>query len=221
MSKVPSYVFPKYRATFAQVGAHGVTGSDNLKGAWKTKGSERLDYLAKASDNLDHAISDSKRLPFTNGQFGKFYRDYSIARTGVNVLVGSGLIPGAKERLGREEVLEAQNHLHDGFALYAADGDDKIQRYRSVDWLSHSIEDSRNALKFLDQKELSKPLLSGLSGVQKNMSKHKEVGEADVKQLDDLFAKMTTNFDLSIQAAEQAALAANAKPGATGSSSRA
>lgn len=201
--KIP-YLFPKWRAAAAQVGTHGAEAFSDLEEAAKPHPpAERLDAMARAVDSFDHAVVDSQGLPLARNRYGRYYDGYRVAKAGLALIVGSGVIPGAAERIGKQDGLMAQRHLHDGVQLYGAEGKNTISRLRSVDWMGHAMGDAKTALTMLKRPELAQPLMSGLGDVRASMTRKRPVDPTQVARLDALFGQLTTAFDTEIAAAQR------------------
>lgn len=196
----PITVIPKYRAIGAQTAAHSTNGAQALAHAVKpsTPNVERLQALTRAATGFDHAISDSQKFPFTRG-LNKYYKGYEAARVGLLVAVGSGVIPGARELVGKEQMTISQEQFHTGVNAFSADNS-RYSRFRAADWLSHATSDAASGLAMLRKPALAIPLLGGLKRVEAAISSNKPVSPDAVKSINELFGKATVAFDALVGA---------------------
>lgn len=205
-------IFPRYAAASTQVATHGRQAYSHAhKVVTAPTNGERLDAAVRSYDSFDHAVTASRTLPLDRviGDTEKFYRGYAATKAAATVLVGAGVIPGARERVGRQELRAAQEHFHFGLDTYAEQGTSRYGRNRALDYTDASLEDATVGTSFL-HKDLAKPLLQGLWQARQAITRKQSVPTETVQRVDDLFARAGASFSDRIAAAESSAAAAGA-----------
>lgn len=208
-------LFPKYAAAAMQVGNHGAQAYIHASHAVKAPApAQKLDAVVRAGDSFDHSITASRRLPLglVVGGTKKYYAGYAAAKAATTLLVGSGLIPGARERVGRQEITAAREHFFDGVATYANEGRTRYGRALAKDWMGSSIEDAGDGLFMLRRPDLAKPLLQGLFATSATIDRKREIDKGQVSQIDSLFKQALGAYDQLIATA--ASVAGKTKAGA-------
>lgn len=206
--------FPKYTAASAQVRAHG---ADAARYARQIRSAptnpERLDAAVRSYNSFDHSITASQQLPLRRVWRGadSYYKGYQTAKLAAHLLIGSGAIPGARERVGRQELLAAREYFHSGVDGYRAD-DSRHGRYRALDWTNASIEDATNGLLMLRNKDVARPLMSGLLQTRAAIVARGRISDETVRQVDDAFDRAGSELERLIAQAELQARTAT--PGA-------
>lgn len=204
---LPINPVPRYRALVAQLGVHGRDAATATAEAVRPglPAGERLDALVRARDAFDHGIDDSSKLPLARHLFKEFYAGYHTADRAIDVLIASGAIPGARQRVGRQELLEGQRHFHSGVDLYRADAGNTVSKLRSVDFLDHSFGDAAAGLVMLRKPVLAWQLLRGIDSTRDAMRGGRELNDGTVRRVDELFGRAADGLQQKIDAAEQRA----------------
>jgi hypothetical protein len=203
------FVFPGYASAFDQTRIHGTDGVNFVhKAVQAPDNGARLDAAVRALNGFDHAITTSSKLPLQKviPDLAVYRMGYKAAKTAVELLVRSGVIPGARERVGKQELLAAGAELHRGIDYYRTD-DSRYGRYRALNDVSAAIEDAKYGLSALRKPDIATPLLKGLSSVGSAISAKKPVSAELVSSIDKLLAQATGELDRQIAAAKAAPIA--------------
>jgi hypothetical protein len=204
-------LFPGWAAAANQTKLHGTEAFAFARQALDTPDpAAKLDLAVRAYNSFDHAITASRRLPMgwlTGGDVGKYYLGYDAAKTAATLLIGSGVIPGARELMGKSEITAAREYFHRSVDGYASGGTSRYNRALSNDFLNASIEDATNGLFMLRGSDVAQPLLSSLAGTRAAIAARRQLDAGQIKQIDELFARAGSTLDAAVASA-----AANAKP---------
>lgn len=204
-------IFPKYTAAGAQVAAHGQDAWNAVSVARSaTDTPSRLDAALHATNAFDHAVTSSQDLPLGRIMpgVGKYYVGYEAAKAAVTVIIATGIVPGAREHVGKADVVDSQAEFHK--ALDASVNTTRFGRYRTGDWMRDAQADAATGIGLLQRADLQKPLLGELSSAAQLMHDRKTVPSAAVASLDKLYASAQTAFETQIAAATNAAVNAPA-----------
>ena len=201
-------VFPKYAAASVQMGVHAAQAANFAKAAAQAPAlGERLDNAVRASNSFDHAITASKELPVRRlvPNAGKYYAGYQATKAVVGLIVGSGLVPGAAARVGRNEIAAARDEYTTGVSSYQASHGTRFERFRALDWMNAALEDASQGVRMLKADDIARPLLQGIDRTRSDIRSKRELDPAQVRAVQDLLGRATTAFDAIIAEASQAA----------------
>jgi hypothetical protein len=166
---VGSIVFPSWTAAVTLVKEHGTSAVQHAAAAVRAgDGGTRLDEAVRAMTSFDHSVDNARKLPvqLLVRSAGKYFRGYEIARQAVNLLVASGLIPGAKERVGRQSLVAAKETFLAGVDA-AATTRGRYRRYLSDGWLQATSEDALSGVALLGTGAgVGRDLLAGIAQVR-------------------------------------------------------
>ena len=198
-------VFPKYTAAGSQIAAHGVDAWHAISDArTATDAPARLDAVLRATTAFDHAITSSNDIPI--GRFvpgaGKYYASYTAAKAVATMILATGVVPGAREHVGRQQVLDGQTEFHR--ALDASTDTSRFGRFRTGDWMRDANDDAASGINLLHRPDLAQPLRSGLASAAALLQDKQTVPSNAVTQLDKLFNSAASAFDQQIAAATAA-----------------
>ncbi len=201
-------IFPKSSAGAVQMSAHG---SDAFRFGKLAVGAgdaaTRLTHLVRATNSFDHAVTASKEVPvrWLLPSVNKYYRGYQIAKTAVELLVSSGAIPGARDRVGHTETTAAKEEF--GLAVAAARtlGTTRFARYRALDWMRSSLSDAAEGLTMLRKVELGREVMKALNATGDAIWKKRALDDAEVARINKLFDSATGALSEQIAGAELAA----------------
>ncbi|MCW2959644.1 MAG: hypothetical protein JWM25_1696 [Thermoleophilia bacterium] len=162
---IPQKLFPKYTAALQLVKDHGVDGSQHaMRAAKGTTGGARLDAAIRAMTSFDHALDNAGKLPLSIfvPDAARFLSGYDAAKAAVMLLVSTGVVPGAREYLGRSTLQAARTELDEALRTNVADRS-KFGARVSAGWLEATSEDAATGVVMLQRSpELGRTLLSGI-----------------------------------------------------------
>ena len=202
-------IFPSYTAAVAQTRVHGESGVQFVQKAAKAPDNAlRLDNAARALNSFDHAITSTEKLPLQKllPDLATYRLGYKVAKSAVTLLVSSGAIPGARERVGKQELLAVGEQLHRGVDFYTGDTS-RYGRYRALDDVNAALEDAKAGIVMLRKPQLAAPLLKGLTDVGRAIGSRKPVSADQVSAIDKLLSQATTLLDSQIASAHAAPIA--------------
>jgi hypothetical protein len=165
----------------------------------------RLDAALRAMTSFDHALDSARELPvqWLVPGIGKYLRGYEAAKQAVSLLVASGVIPGARERVGRQTVLAAREYFASGARVGSADRS-RFGGHVAKGWLSASLEDASSGVLMLrPDMNTARTLLSGIEQARNSAARRKGVDESLARMVDSIFGQLTSTFDERIAAAER------------------
>jgi hypothetical protein len=194
------FVFPSYTAAVAQTRAHGEDGFAFARRAYQSPElAKRLDDASRAVNSFDHSISATEKLPLSKvvPNLATYRAGYKSAKLAVNLLVGSGLIPGARQRVGKQELFAVRDEVNAGLSALTADKS-RYGRYRALDWIDASIEDAGTGVLMLRKPTLALPLLNGLKDVRNSVSRAALPKAETLKQINDALDAATADLQLQI-----------------------
>lgn len=207
-------LFPSWSASLTLVKDNGVDAVSHAAAAVKAgDGGSRLDHAVRAMTSFDHAIDNTRKLPvqWFVKNVGTYYRGYAIAKQAVTLLVASGIIPGAKERVGRQTLLAARDAFVSGVEAARTERG-RYGRHLAGGWLDATAEDALTAVSMIDQGGVGRELLAGINQVRGQVARGKGLDDRLVQGVSQLFDRA------GAQLAELEAAAARVAPrtGVTG-----
>lgn len=203
-------IFPSWAAATTLVQAHGVQAAEHAARAISSGTvRERLEHAVLAMTSFDHAVDNVQKLPvqlLVRGSAG-YFRGYEAARKAVQLIVGSGVVPGAKELVGRQSLVAARNSFLAGVQISATDGS-RYGGHLASGWIDASGEDARAGVKLLSVADpLGRSLLSGIEQVRTAAARRAQLDPLLVRTVTDLFAQVGARLDAAVARAEREALA--------------
>jgi hypothetical protein len=193
-------LFPGWIAAGTLVKDNGVAAVGHARDAIKAgSGAERLDNAVLAMTSFDHAIDNTRKLPVSwfVGGIGKYYRGYEAAKQAVTLLVASGLVPAAKQHVGRQSLVAAKSSF-----LAGVDNSVDTSRFGRAyagGWLEATAEDAvTGALMLPRGSETGRALLAGINEVRANVARKRALDPALVKTVSDLFDRASSELALQI-----------------------
>lgn len=181
-------LFPSWAAAVTLVKDHGIGAALHAQAAIKAgDGGTRLDEAVLAMTNFDHAIDNTRKLPvqWFVPKAGMYYRGYEAAKQAVTLLVGSGLIPGAKERVGSQSLVAAKDAFIEGVAASRNAGG-RFGTHLAAGWLEATAEDAITGVRLLEPV-VGRELLAGINQVRAAVAQRRPIDEALVRTVGDLF----------------------------------
>lgn len=183
-------VFPAWAASVTLVKEHGTEAVQHATAAIKAgDGATRLDSAVRAMTSFDHAVDNTRKLPVS--WFVKsaplYYRGYEAAKQAVLLLVGSGLIPNAKQRVGRQTLLAASDAFQAGVEI-ARSNSTRFGGRLAAGWLEATAEDALTGVAMLQQGDLGRSLLAGIAQVRGAVERRRPLDERLVTDVTKLFA---------------------------------
>ena len=198
-------VFPKYSAAAAQATQHAAQAAGFVKAAATAPNAgERLDNAVRAANSFDHAVEATRELPLQRlvPHAGQYAAGYQAAKVVVGLIVRSGIVPGAATRVGRNEVAAARDEFAAGIDRYRAANNSRYDRFRAINWISSAMEDAAQGVSMLHKDELSRPLMQGMRQTRTDMARDRDLSDATIRTVQDLFTKATSAFDVLLAQAE-------------------
>ena len=200
-------LFPSWAASLTLVKEHGVSAVDHASAAVRAgDGSSRLDHAVRAMTSFDHAIDNTRQLPvqWLVRRAPQYFRGYEIAKQAVVLLVGSGLIPGAKERVGRQTLEAARETFLAGVDASRNEGG-RYGRHLAGGWLAATAEDAVTAVQMLDRGDAGRTLLAGINQVRAAVNRGTKLDDRLVRDVTAAFDRAGHELELlELAAAEQA-----------------
>jgi hypothetical protein len=154
--------------------------------------------------SFDHAIDNTRKLPvqWFLRSAPLYYRGYEAAKMAVNLLVASGLIPGARERVGRQSLLAAKDTFLAGVNVALADRS-RYGTHLASGWLEATAEDALTGAGMLHPgDETGRALLAGINQVRGAVLAKRPLDPTVVKSVTDLFDRAGSQLDAAISASE-------------------
>lgn len=161
---------------------------------------ERLDAVVRTTTSLDHALDNAAKLPVDRlvKDFGLYKLGFDAAKLAVTQIVASGIVPGAKERVGRGSLLAAQDAFRSGIVVNATDTS-RFGVRLAGGWMEAVLEDAATGAAMLRPGTTTgRELLAELSRARASVAKAAPVDGALVAAIDALFAKATGELDQRI-----------------------
>lgn len=194
-------LFPSYAASLTLVQAHGGDAVGHATDAIRAgSGAERLDSAVRAMTSFDHAVDNTRKLPvqWFVPRAPLYYRGYEAAKQAVALLVGSGMIPGAKERVGRQSFIAGKESFIEGVAT----GRNDRSRYGvhlASGWLEATAEDALTGVSMLPKgSETGRSLLAGINVIRAQVAQKRPVDEATARSVSALFDRASSELALLI-----------------------
>ena len=190
-------IFPSWAAAVTLIKDHGIDAAVHAKNAVTSgDGVARLDHAVLAMTNFDHAIDNTRKLPvdWVIPNVRTYYRGYEAAKQAVELLVGSGLIPGAKERVGRQSLVGAKEAFLAGVEA-ARTEKGRYAQFLGGGWLEATAEDATMAVKLLGSSSVGRELLAGINQVRSAVAQRRPLDDTLVKAVGDLFDRTRAEFD--------------------------
>lgn len=194
-------MFPAWSASVTLVKAHGTDAVGHATDAMRAgSGTERLDSAVRAMTSFDHAIDNSRKLPVSwfVRRAPVYYRGYEAAKQAVTLLVGSGLIPGAKERVGRQSFLAGQGSFKEGMVVAVENGS-RYGRHLASGWLEAAAEDALTGVTMLPKgSDTGRALLGGLNQLRAAVAQKRPVDRQLAETVNELFGRAASELALEI-----------------------
>lgn len=182
-------LFPSWAASLTLVKDHGTFAVGHATDAVRAgTGGERLDSAVRAMTSFDHAVDNARKLPvdwLVRG-VNKYFRGYEVAKQAVTLLVSSGLIPGARERVGRQSLLAAKDTFLAGVDASRTEGG-RFGRHLASGWLEATAEDAVTGVAMLQTGEMGRALLAGVNQVRAAVSRGNRLDDGLVRNVTALF----------------------------------
>jgi len=202
-------VFPKWSAALTLVKEHGTSAVSHAAAATRASdGAARLDSAIRAMTSLDHAIDNVRELPvtwFTPGA-GRYLAGYEAAKQAVTLLVASGAVPHAAERLGRGTIAAARESFDAGVGMTRADRS-RFGGALATGWLDASVEDvATGSLLLRGESSAARDLSAGVRQIRTAAGRRQGLDESLVARVAQLFSAVAADFDRLTDAAPAPAL---------------
>lgn len=197
-------LFPSWAAAVTLVKDHGVGAAVHAKAAIKAgDGGTRLDHAVLAMTNFDHAIDNSRKLPvqWFVPRARLYLRGYEAAKQAVTLLVGSGLIPGAKERVGSQSLVAAKETFLAGVEASRTERG-RFGVHLASGWLEATAEDAITGVRMLKSGQTGRELLAGINQVRAAVSQRRPLDEALVRTVGDLFDRAGSELAALVKRAQ-------------------
>lgn len=199
-------VLPGWSAATVLVKEHGAAAAGHAVDAIKAPTlAKRLEDSVRALASFDHAIDNVDKLPvkWFVPNMGTYLNGYAAAKQAVTLLVASGLVPGARERVGRQMIGAAVDTFRAGLDVAGSDTS-RYGRKLATGWLDATIEDATaGALMLRDADGLE--LLRGLGSIRTAAAKRHAIDPTLVRRIEDLFSDATKELDSRIAELDVAA----------------
>lgn len=182
-------LFPSWTASLTLVKEHGSDAVDHATAAIRAgDGSTRLDHAVRAMTSFDHAVDNTGKLPvqWFVRKAPAYFRGYEIAKQAVTLLVSSGLIPGAKERVGRQSLLAAKDAFIAGVDASRTERG-RYARHLAAGWLDATVEDAMSGVAMLPSGDLGRSLLAGVGQARAAVARGTKLDDGFVRSLTELF----------------------------------
>lgn len=199
-------LFPRYSAAATQVTTHAEHGlAFAVQAAKAPDTATRLDAAVRAARALDHAVTSATQLPLRRmvPGYDRYRAGYEAAKLVVNVIIASGVVPGARQRVGRQDILGAQDEFHRAIDTYSTSRS-RYERYLALDWMRCAQEDATTGVAMLRNRDVALPLLRGLQETGRLMVARRPVPAEQVRAIDELLRRAAGALDAEIAAADAA-----------------
>jgi hypothetical protein len=185
-------IFPGYAAALTLVKEHTVDGVQHAARATKaTNGVDRLASALRSMTSFDHAIDNAGKLPLEIlvRDSRRFLAGYDAARQAVMLLVQSGMVPGAREHVGRQALQAARAEFGESIRSNAAD-QTRFGGFLTTGWLEAAAEDASTGVVMLQRSpDLGRSLLQGLEQARHAASQGRVIDAAVVDNVTQLFTR--------------------------------
>jgi hypothetical protein len=197
-------LFPAYAAAAVQLKGHGVDAVHHVQDATHTADmSARLDASVRAFTSLDHAIDNVNKLPvdWFVPNAGKYIAGYQAAKTAVTILIATGVIPGARERVGKQQILAASDYFKNGVTAALTDSS-KYGAKLASGFLDSTIEDATAGVAMLRPgTPIIQELLTSLKTIRTAADSRKPIDPSLVNRVNAIFTDAASQLDQRIAAA--------------------
>ncbi len=196
-------LFPSWAAAVTLVNEHGTGAAQHAKAAVQAgDGATRLDHAVLAMTDFDHAIDNTRKLPvqWFVPRARVYYRGYEATKQAVTLLVDSGLIPGAKERVGRQSLVAAKTTFLAGVAASRNAGG-LFGVHLATGWLEATTEDAVTAVRLL-HPTTGRDLLAGINQVRTAVSQRRRLDDGLVRNVTRLFDRAGSELTSLIERAQ-------------------
>lgn len=150
--------------------------------------------------SFDHAIDNTRKLPvqWFVRRAPVYYRGYEAAKQAVTLLVASGIVPGAKERVARQSFLAGKESFVAGVDVARADAS-RFGRHLASGWLEATAEDALIGVAMLRRSDdTGRALLAGINHVRAAVAQRRRPDEAVVRTVGELFDRAASQLALEI-----------------------
>ncbi|MCW2923126.1 MAG: hypothetical protein JWM98_530 [Thermoleophilia bacterium] len=206
-------LFPGWASSLTLVKDHGQSAVGFATAAVKADtGAARLDYAVRALTSFDHAIDNTRALPVSwfVRRAPMYYRGYEAAKQAVTLLVASGLVPGARQHVGRQTLAAAKETFLTGVETARSDAS-RYGVHLASGWLEATAEDALTGALMLDKTSTTgRALLASVAQVRAAVARKQGVDDVLVHTVSDLFDRATSELDAAIAAAPFARAASGA-----------
>lgn len=200
--------FPQWAAAAALIKDHSEATVEHTKKAVQASDlGARLDSSVRAMTSLDHAIDNVGKLPvkWVFADAGTYLAGYEAAKQAVTLIVASGLIPGARQRVGYQQLQAAVDTFKSGVDVASSDRSKFGAKYASG-WLDATLEDTTAAVLMLRPGfPDAVSLLKTLKNVRGDADAGRPINAGDVKLAGELFGKVGSKLQQMVLDAEQGA----------------
>ena len=197
-------LFPSWSAAVTLVKDHGIGAATHARQAIQAgDGASRLDHAVRAMTDFDHAIDNTRKLPvdWFVPRAKLYYRGYEAAKQAVSLLVDSGLIPGAKERVGRQSLNAAKETFLAGIDAQRSERG-RYGMHLAAGWLEATAEDAIEAVRLLESGVVGRELLAGINQVRTAVLQRRPLDAGLVRTVGDLFDRAGAELDRKVDAAQ-------------------
>ena len=200
---VGKVVFPGWSSSLQLVREHGVDAAGHAAGVVKAPDlGARLDGAVRALSSFDHALTSARQLPvtwFVRG-LGTYLTGYDAAKLAVELLVGSGLVPGARERVGRQELIAGREYLDTGVGV-AREQQSRFGRALAGGWLSAAGEDTAVGAGMIARgTDTARALVDGVRTVQAAVRGKRPVDPQLITRLHGMYDQLDAELGSRIEA---------------------
>lgn len=198
-------LFPSWSAAVTLVTEHGIGAATHARQAIQAgDGASRLDHAVRAMTDFDHAIDNTRKLPvdWFVPRAKLYYRGYEAAKQAVSLLVGSGLIPGAKERVGRQSLGAAKETFLAGVDAQRTERG-RYGMHLAAGWLEATAEDAIEAVRLLDSGVIGRELLAGINQVRTAVLQRRPLDAGLVRTVGELFDRAGAELDRKVETAQR------------------
>ena len=206
--RIDQTMFPAWSAAATLVGLHGQAAVQHTMDAiHSTTVSDRLDDTIRAVTSFDHVVDNASALPIgmVVPRFGRYVAGYDAAREALLLIVGSGLVPAAGLRVGRQSLLAGRDAFMSGVAAIGSDTS-RYGTYLAAGWLNAAAEDATNGAQLLQPAgDTGDRLLAGIDQVRAAVAHNAPLDAALVKSVGDLFAQADSELAEAVAHASQGA----------------
>ncbi len=182
---------------------HSVAAAAHAAAAVKaTDGANRLDEAVRSMLSFDHAIDNTRKLPvdIVWPSIRKYYAGYDAAKQAVMMLVQSGVVPGARDIVGRTSLQAAKEAFSSSVqAAYTQTGD--FRRFLADGWLDATIEDAINGTMMLDSGNAGRDLMGGIGQVRDALRRNAPLDPNLVHGVEQMFDRLGARLQARVDSA--------------------